>query len=171
MKNAFFLLLLFVFYASAVSGQVKNIHVFVALCDNEHQGIVPVPASIGNGKDPRNNLYWGASYGVKTYFQHKSPEWELIKEIKSKSPFVLERLLFKLKEKDVYMLADAYDGEQIKVCTEDFLKAANGQQPLEITSGDLKLSFGGGSDLLAYTGHDGLMDFGVNISYAEAPTR
>ncbi|HST23582.1 MAG TPA: hypothetical protein VLR90_20895, partial [Blastocatellia bacterium] len=36
----------------------RVIHVLVALCDNEHQGIVPVPAKIGNGDDPQNNLYW-----------------------------------------------------------------------------------------------------------------
>jgi hypothetical protein len=27
--------------------------VIVALCDNLHQGIVPVPKAIGNGQDPR----------------------------------------------------------------------------------------------------------------------
>src|SRR5687768_2778496 len=42
----------------------RVVHVFVALCDNEYQGIVPVPARIGNGDDPDNNLYWGAAYGV-----------------------------------------------------------------------------------------------------------
>lgn len=32
----------------------KTIHVYVALCDNVYQGIVPVPKTIGNGDDPRN---------------------------------------------------------------------------------------------------------------------
>jgi hypothetical protein len=45
------------------------IHVFVALCDNKYQGIVPVPAKIGNGQDPLNNLYWGAAYGIKSFFK------------------------------------------------------------------------------------------------------
>jgi len=39
-------------------------HVVVALCDNVHQGIVPVPRALGNGQDPSSNLYWGARYGV-----------------------------------------------------------------------------------------------------------
>jgi hypothetical protein len=34
----------------------KVIHVLVALCDNENQGIVPVPAHLGNGEDPNRNL-------------------------------------------------------------------------------------------------------------------
>ena len=46
---------------------LKTIHVFVALCDNKYQGIVPVPAKIGNGQDAATNLYWGAAFGVKTF--------------------------------------------------------------------------------------------------------
>lgn len=46
---------------SAVSfeGSSKTIHIFVALCDNKYQGIVPVPAKIGNGQDPDNNFILG----------------------------------------------------------------------------------------------------------------
>lgn len=41
----------------------KTIGVFVALADNASQGIVPVPAAIGNGDDPERNLYWGTAGG------------------------------------------------------------------------------------------------------------
>src|SRR5262245_36762018 len=60
----------------------KLIHVLVALCDNESQGIVPVPARIGNGDDPANNLYWGARFGVKTFFKRAS-DWKLIAETRN----------------------------------------------------------------------------------------
>gem|GEM_PF-2135803 len=40
--------------------KIRTIHVCVALCDNEHQGIVPVPKTLGDGHDPANNLYWAA---------------------------------------------------------------------------------------------------------------
>src|SRR5262245_46059051 len=53
---------------------IQAIHIFVALCDNKYQGIVPVPAAIGNGQDPDNNLYWGCGFGIRTYFK-KSSEW------------------------------------------------------------------------------------------------
>ncbi len=43
----------------------RTIHVIVALRDNASQGIVPVPAALGNGDDPARNLYWGARYGVR----------------------------------------------------------------------------------------------------------
>ena len=46
-------------------GEPLRVHVTVALCDNATQGMVPVPAAIGDGDDPRTNLYWGARYGVK----------------------------------------------------------------------------------------------------------
>ncbi len=56
---------------------IKVIHVFVALCDNKYQGIVSVPASIGNGQDPKTNLYWGCKIswlraGKKTAYQFSS---------------------------------------------------------------------------------------------------
>mgnify|MGYP001606891461 CR=1 FL=1 len=57
---------------------VKTIHIFVALCDNKYQGIVPVPVKIGNGQDINNNLYWGCGFGIRTYFKN-SKEWKLIK--------------------------------------------------------------------------------------------
>src|SRR5262249_55809842 len=57
----------------------KLIHVLVALCDNERQGIVPVPARIGDGDDPANNLYWGARFGVKTFFK-RANDWKSIAE-------------------------------------------------------------------------------------------
>src|SRR3954467_3669021 len=65
----------------------STIHIYVALCDNKYQGIVPVPAKIGNGKDKDNNLYWGCGFGVRSYFR-KSREWQFIESramLKSKN--------------------------------------------------------------------------------------
>lgn len=155
----------FLFIASVVFAHVKTIHVYVALCDNEHQGIVPVPSKIGNGKDLTNNLYWGCGYGVKSFFKLKTTEWIFVKSIKPNNPFVLERVLFKHKTKNVYLLADAYDGEQIKSCIQDFLKSSNGQHPITVVNDSLSLRFGGGADLLAYVGHDGLMEFEADVAY------
>ena len=146
-------------------GQVRTIHVYVALCDNVHQGIIPVPEHLGNGKDPNGNLYWGAAYGVKSYFINRTTDWELLSTLESNNPDILDKLLFKHNSKEVYMLAEAYDGEEIRTCTEDFLKAANGQIPSEVMHDTNTIQFGGDADLLAYVGHDGLMDFDVNIDY------
>ncbi|CAL2095943.1 conserved exported protein of unknown function [Tenacibaculum sp. 190524A02b] len=159
------------FVAVLAQAKPKTIHVFVALCDNEFQGIVPVPKQLGNGKDPKSNLYWGAGFGVKTFFKSRTKDWRLIQQLKSSNPKILDRLLFKHNTQDIYLLADAYDGEYIKMCTEDFLKASNTQNPVVVTHNKLILNFGGASDLVTYIGHDGLMEFNVNINYKPTVTK
>lgn len=152
---------MFLLATFTASAQTRTIHVFVALCDNANQGIVPVPAKLGNGQDPNNNLYWGAMYGIKSYFHYKAEDWKLVASPKSTNTKVLERVLFKHKTQDVYLLAEAYDGKHIKACTEDFLTASAGQQPSTLVHEGNALSFGGKADLMAYIGHDGLMEFSV----------
>ncbi|PQJ80202.1 hypothetical protein [Polaribacter porphyrae] len=142
----------------------KTIHVFVALCDNINQGIVPVPKKLGNGQNPKTNLYWGALYGVKTHFK-RSNDWTFIKKIKSKNPKILERVLFKHKTSNIYLLADAYDGKYIKNTTIDFLEASAGHNSETIKHDNITLKFGGDVKLLSYVGHDGLMEFSVKGNF------
>lgn len=171
MKKILLLLSVIVCLAFSKSDEdaVKTIHVFVALCDNDNQGIVPVPSKLGNGQDPKNNLYWGALYGVKTHFKN-SKDWTLVKTIKSDNPKILERLLFKHKKSNTYLLADAYDGKYIKQTTIDFLEATSGRNEFSISYSDITLSFGGKSGLLAYVGHDGLMEFNVDGNFTQQNT-
>ena len=148
----------------------RSIHIFVALCDNEHQGILPVPEKIGNGKDPKNNLYWGCGYGVKTYFLKKSPDWKLIKTIKPKEDYILERLLFKHKDSAVYLLADAIDGEQIRQANVNMLLSLSGNFLDTIYYKNQCLQFGGQADLIAYSGHDYIMDYEIDIDLKPVDT-
>ncbi|MFY0630209.1 MAG: hypothetical protein JXR05_07495 [Flavobacteriaceae bacterium] len=157
MKKVLVLSLLFV--SSFVYSQ-KTINVFVALCDNVNQGIVPVPKSLGNGQNPRTNLYWGALYGVKTHFK-RSTDWTFIKTVKSSNPKILERVLFKHKTTNTYLLADAYNGKYIKETITHFLEASAGNNVEKVNYNKLQLEFGGGSNLLSYVGHNGLMEFNV----------
>ena len=87
---------------SKIQNPGKVVHVLVALCDNENQGIVPVPAFLGNGEDPPKNLYWGAAFGVKTFFS-KSQNWQKIAEIDNPKENVLQRIVFKHKTENVYL--------------------------------------------------------------------
>jgi hypothetical protein len=164
MRKAYLLLFLAIISATSY-GKPRTIHVFVALCDNKFQGIVPVPERIGNGQDPSYNLYWGAGYGVKSYLNLKTKDWKLVKQLRSSNPVILDRLLFKHASKDVYLLADAYNGKHIKTCIHDFLEASNTQNPIKIGFESQEIGFGGDADLLAYVGHNGLMDFSINVSY------
>lgn len=141
---------------------VRTIHVFVALADNKNQGIVPVAAKLGNGEDPVHNLYWGSAGGVKTFF-YRSGDWQLLPALAKPKSEVLERCVFKHKGQNVYLIADAYQGNQIKRTIIDFLEAAAGANPekIMVTVGSQKvvLEGRGGASLVAYVGHDGFMDF------------
>jgi len=138
----------------------KMAYVIVALCDNVNQGIVPVPAALGNGDDADRNLYWGARFGVRTHFK-ASREWQLVSTSRDPSPKVLERVVFKHKKSDSYLVADAYRGAEIRQATADFLNAASGNAnpTVEIQGKTYGLSRGAAAHLVAYVGHDGLMDF------------
>ena len=163
-------LLLALCVGTTAQAKTKCVHVFVALADNKHQGIVPVPKELGKGDDAHHNLYWGALYGVKTYFR-KSTEWELISTRKNPRPAVLERCVFHHKKSNVYLVADAYQGPSIKQTITDFLNAAGGSSPTVSTdagtSSELRLNGAtirlyGAADLVAYIGHNGLMDFQID---------
>ncbi len=142
----------------------QTIHVLVALCDNKYQGIVPVPEKIGNGQDPDQNLYWGAAYGIKTYFK-KSKEWKFLKSEK-KDSIRMERLIFQhTSKKNYYLVADAYDGEYIKNCTKDFFYSSSGQMKDVLSVNSTKIGLYGNAKLVSYVGHDGLMDFQLSESF------
>ena len=150
----------------------RVVHVFVALADNLHQGIIPVPAVLGNGDDPSRNLYWGASFGVRTYFR-KSSEWKETLRVEKPYRAVLERSVFHHQNQNVVIVADAYRGSEIRQALTDFLSAAAG---VPIHQGEPTACVIGGivdcppedSDVVAYVGHDGLMDFSLTMSFAGA---
>ena len=139
----------------------KTIHVFVALCENKSQGIVPVSEVLGNGDDPKNNLYWGAMYGTRTFLK-KSEAWEVVTTAKDLNASVLERIVLKHRSTGAYLVADAYRGTRIKEAVETFLDSAAGNSPVVLKVGQVALGLYGKAELVAYVGHNGLMDFKVS---------
>lgn len=79
--------------ADKAAGRPLVAHAFVALCDNRYQGIVPVPKHLGNGQDPKGNLYWGARFGIRSYFPRTSA-WRPVPAGGAPPAGVLERLVF-----------------------------------------------------------------------------
>jgi len=169
MRKAIFTTIVLLFFFTTIkantSSTPRTIHVYVALCDNINQGIVPVPAAIGNGQDAGRNLYWGAGYGVKNYFHRKSDNWTLIKTLKNPKTNILERVVFKNTSSNTYLIADAYDGAKIKECITDFLFASAGQNKDTISINNIKLPISGSSNLIAYIGHNGLMEFSIDTVF------
>jgi hypothetical protein len=153
----------------------------VALCDNKHQGIVPVSQHLGNGQDLRNNLYWGAMYGVRTFLVRNS-SWRIVAESLDRPPEVLEKLVFHTTvqrsgcEVDVYLVAEAWDGAEIRSAIERFMWMAAGYKSetvrLKTPNGFEDMQAGGGAHLVAYVGHNGLMDFSLtNLPREPSSTR
>ncbi len=146
----------------------RVIHIFVALADNASQGIQRVPQKIGNGDDANNNLYWGCDDGVKTVFS-RSKAWKRIAaaDPDGEGP-ILERLVFHNPAADALLVADAYRGKEIKQCLTDYLSAMAGTLKVDAAAGSRTVSAGGAADLVAYAGHDGLMEFQLETPAAAA---
>jgi hypothetical protein len=144
---------------AAFDSTINTIHVLVALCDNKYQGIVPVPSKIGNGQDPNSNLYWGCGAGVRTYFKN-SKNWIFLKRYAIDS-IKMERLIFKHRKGNFYLVADAYNGKYIKNCTIDFLQSCSGQLKDTLQINGSTIGINGNAKLVSYIGHDGLMDFSL----------
>lgn len=121
-----------------------HIHVIVSLVDNVSQGIVPVPAKIGNGNDPRSNLYWGAAYGVKTFLS-KADGWQNLGCRPGINDTILERCDFAWQDK-LIVTADAYRGSRIGQAMLDFMQLA-ATPPAAAAR-----------EMVVFIGHDGLMD-------------
>lgn len=161
-------LVLMMVFGTAQHSSARTMHVFVALCDNANQGIVPVPAALGNGQDPQRNLYWGAMFGLKT-FLGKSAEWEKQAIITAKRAHVLDHVLFKHKASGTLLFAEAFDGAAMRSCITGFLNALGGCDTLNVGTGGTTAVFGGAADLVCFVGHDGLMDFDLGSSDVKAP--
>ncbi len=146
----------------------RAVHVFVALCDNVHQGVAPVPKALGNGQDPKSNLYWGAMYGVKTFFQ-QSGHWRRIPPgevavARDDGRAILDTAVFQSAAPGakVYVLAEAFDGAKMDAALRDFLDAAAGRLSRAVVWGSgperVVVLAGGAADMVCFVGHNGLMD-------------
>ena len=128
----------------------RNIEVLVCLCDNEHQAIAKVGKAIGNGMDPAGNLYWGCSDGLSSYFK-KSKKWKLIETKKPEDNPILVTLKFQHHSGKATLIAHAYRGDKMKTCIEDFFT---------------KTRDAGKNNLVAFIGHNGMMDNAITLPKA-----
>ena len=157
-------------------GRPVVIHVSVALADNKHQWIVPVPEAIGNGQEPKNNLYWGARYGLKTFLL-KDAGWVKVKSIKLENSNILERMILtkniqrKGQSVQAYLIADAWDGEYITDTIKHFLDMNAGHHAIKVNVAKNRDIYAGGqAHLKVYIGHNALMDyFGAKDKLVSTP--
>lgn len=151
-------------------------HVVVALCDNLNQGIVPVPKALGDGQNPRTNLYWGAAYGVRTYLK-RQPQYKLVEASWGHSKEVLDTAVFHAQFErngvmaDLYVVAEAWDGANMADAISRFLRFAAGHDrtPVKIAGLSSALNAGGDSAFLAFVGHNGLMEMSAPVQPRPRP--
>jgi hypothetical protein len=142
------------------AGKPLVAHVVVALCDNAHQGIVPVPRALGDGQDAGLNLYWGARFGLREYFR-RAPGWKKVRIGESSRSGVLERVAFRstVGAGELTLVADAWDGSRIQETVRTFLEMASGRARETVEVEGRLLAAGGSAHVVAFVGHNGLMDF------------
>jgi hypothetical protein len=132
-------------FAKESSSQTKRVHIVVVLADNTHQGIVPIAETLGDGFSPQTNLYWGALYGVKSYFNRQAGTRQL-KQILPKAPAgVLDQVLFEIDSPKgpVIVLAEAWQGDQMNQALHRYYTL---------------LADPNAAELIVFVGHNGLMD-------------
>jgi len=145
------------------SKSVLTVHVFVPLCDNENQGIVPVAPHLGDGSDLVKNLYWGAGHGMKSYFKY-SNNWELLESEIYNNDTILERCVFRKKTASglkILLVADAYKGDKMKTCLQDYLSCLAGKNKETIIIDKDTILIKSDADMLCFSGHNGLMDMDI----------
>src|SRR5437016_10158427 len=134
---------------SVAESTPRVVHVFVALDDDQHQGVIPVPPALGNGRDPQRNLYWVQPMVLRRT-SRPVRTGNLSGHVGAKDA-ILERCILKSSKNDVYLVADAYEGRQIKLAATDFLSAAAGMVKEKISlrtrSGKVSIAIAGDADL------------------------
>lgn len=118
----------------------------MSLADNANQGIVPIKANLGNGQNPKNNLYWGALYGAKTHFKGLE-DWS-VKSLKNEKVEILDAFSLRhTAHKSSEISFEAWDGAKQKRAVKAYFT--------ELRNAESQ------NDLVCFVGHNALMDLFV----------
>lgn len=157
--------------ADLAAGKPLVVQVHVPLCDND---IIPCGnARLGDGDNPDTNLYWSTSPGFGRWFGRKKSGWKQMLEGDGDGGDVLEVRVFRRsvsaskawrsagapKKFDVYVVAYAWRGEAIDAALAAYADDLYGAGARTITLDDgTELAAGGAARIVAYVGHNRLMD-------------
>jgi hypothetical protein len=158
--------------ADVKAGRPLVVSVHVALCDNASQGIVPVPAALGDGNRPDANLYWGARYGLRTVFD-RAPGWTRETRVTAETGDLIEIVEYRRRVGpqgawaaagvtgaiDVRLRAFAWRGRAMAAALAAFAKEAlePPEQTLVLDDGRC-LPLPDPPRVVGFVGHNGLMD-------------
>jgi len=142
---------------AATESRPRIAQLFITLADSATQGPAPTQAKPDNGNDLENNRFWGGRYGVRTLLM-KHPDWELVGRERAPQTHVLERLIFRHRQRYIYLVVDAYRGSVARTALSEFLNTSAGARPLLLRVGNSSVSIqaGSASDLFVYLGHNAI---------------
>jgi hypothetical protein len=140
-------------------GRPLRVRVYVALCDNASQGIVPVKnPAICDGDVPAHNIYWGTRGGLSGFA--RAAGFRRIESTPLASGPIAVRTVWRKRVRsiDVELEGLAYRGREIRTAMLDFVRAvhsddANGASPPHV---------------VAYVGHNYFLDTSDVRDFREA---
>lgn len=145
------------------AGEPVVVHVTVALCDNAQ--IACGSGGLGSPGNLRSNLYWGALFGAKRFFDRPERGWEAVAQ-RGETDGVLERAVYRRwvagsrwgrrGRVEQLVVLDAVHGARIDEAVARFHRMATAGATLAVDDGsrrrDVRVSVAG------YAGHNRLMD-------------
>jgi hypothetical protein len=148
-------------------GEALSIRVYVALCDNDSQGIVPVKnRRICDGDVPEENLYWATDGGIDSYLRRQ--HYRVERESRGDGDILIEKVWSTrvpasgaLRARgvsgpiEVRVTALAYRGSSIAGAMRDYLHAVRRPQPVD--------------HVIGYIGHNYLLDAADPASLVTTP--
>ena len=161
--------------AKVRAGDPVVVHVTVALCDNDQ--IACGGGGLGSPGNLRSNLYWGALFGAKRFFDRPTSGWEAVAQ-RSEVEGVLERAVYRRwvpgarwgrrAPVEQLVLLDAVHGARIDEAVRRFHRTATVGARLRIDEGDGRRDVT--VSVAGYAGHNRLMD-GLRLPEVQAGGR
>jgi hypothetical protein len=145
--------------------------VYVALCDNDSQGIVPVRnRSICDGDVPMQNMYWVGDNALAGLA--KKRKWKSVSRVEDPDGALLIEQIWttsvrpeqRLREAGVaepfrvVVVGRAYRGNRIHEAFVDYLRAIHGDDAVTARVDGIDVAYGGAGHVVGYVGHDYMMD-------------
>jgi hypothetical protein len=155
------------------NGRPVVITTVVVLCDNGD--VACGSGSLGDGRSPSGNLYWGARYGLKTMFSNADSRWVQVRTRVDVDPEeeVAEVRIFSRevpaspawRDRGVgspvrlFLVAKAYHGQFHMRALRDYFDFVSGKrrETWDLRSGE-SIEAGGASHVVGYVGHNYLMN-------------
>lgn len=153
------------------AGKPMVVTVYVALCDNDSQGIIPVRnRSICDGDHPMQNMYWAGKNALAG--MAKKQRWKKVSRVEDPDgTLMVEQIWEKWAHPGpglraagvdepfkIYVIGRAYRGNKIHNAFVDYLRAVHNDDALSMDLDGTTISYGGAGHVVGYVGHDYMMD-------------